>query len=145
MEESGLWIPLSKKSDWEIYKKISNWSGTLIEYLTESDWVSLNGMGFFHAKNNSKGLVRDHILSRKTGFNLGIFPELMRHPSNLQLISHSDNVKKAHSHQNEILYNELFDRVINYTRDWKEQDRCIFLINQYYEGNRWSRSLIVTT
>ena len=39
--------------------------------------------------------VRDHIFGRKNGFVLGVFPEIIRHPANCQIITHSDNIKKS--------------------------------------------------
>lgn len=74
-------------------------------------------LGFFNQKTNTKGFVRDHKFSRKSGFNDLIFPEILRHPCNCSLIIHGDNVRKHHSksiQSDSIQLSELFDNIYNY-------------------------------
>lgn len=142
MESLGYWIPLSEKTNWQVYQKEANWNGMLTDYFSETDWTIFGQRGMFHAKNNSDGLVRDHKLSRKTGFREGIFPELLRHPTNCQLIAHADNVSKAQTNKrdrDDISIFELINSIEMYGGQWKEQKLCIQRINEFKQGHRWSR------
>jgi hypothetical protein len=130
MEKNGQWIPLSEKDPYEIYYKESNWIGNMIECFSANEKDSLNEHGIFN-KNNTIGWVRDHIVPRMVGYEFKIPPVLLRHPANLQFISHADNVKKGFadrkltfSEKTEIL-NSLFNRIMQYTLEWVEQDDCV--------------------
>ena len=90
MEERGLYIPLKDKSNYEIYKVEANWIRKMWDLYDLTKIEIYNS----YLKNSSTGLVRDHIYSRLDGFKNSIFPEILRHPCNCQLITHSDNVKK---------------------------------------------------
>jgi hypothetical protein len=103
----------------------------------------LKKYGVFHNITNRTGVVRDHMLSRKTGFNLGIFPELLRHPANCQILTFQDNVKKKSSRYidaDHLTPEELFDRINTYQGQWDEQELCKSLINNYLNGKRYERS-----
>ena len=83
MELQGNWIPLNKKSDYEIYYKEANWICGMFDIIKDKEQLSLlNKFGVFNAFTNTKGVVRDHIYSRHSGFRDGVFPEIMRHPCN---------------------------------------------------------------
>lgn len=136
-EELGYWIKLEDKEDSEIYFKESNWIARMFD-LFASD--ILKEVGVFNCKTNKKGLVRDHILSRFHGFTHGVFPEILRHPANCQLITHSANVKKKSKRyvdRSDLTLEELFDRIYSYTGEWHEHDVAIERIEQYKNGNRW--------
>ena len=98
MTERGYWISEKDKSDWELYRFESHWKKPMIEFLTEDEIKILNSEGMYHNIKNKKGYVRDHMFSKKSGFDLKVFPELLRHPANLQLLSHSENSKKARTY-----------------------------------------------
>lgn len=59
----------------------------------------------YHRVENTKGCVRDHRLSIRDGFKLGVDPELMNHPANCRFLIHSDNARK--SGRSEISVDEL--------------------------------------
>lgn len=132
MESEGHWIPLSQKTRLEIYYKESNWIQRMWD-IVESELT--NDIGIFNAFTNRKGAVRDHILNRREGFELGVFPELLRHPANCQIVRHSDNVKKRS--KSGITLDELFTNILNYDNKWIEQELCITLIENYRKGQRW--------
>ena len=85
-EERGVWIPLNKKNDYRFYRDISNWVGQVISENT----IGVDNLktGKLYDKNNKdkNSYVRDHIFGRKNGFILGVFPEIIRHPANCQII-----------------------------------------------------------
>jgi len=91
-------------------------------------------------KRNSNSLVRDHMFGRYNGFKLGVFPEILRHPANCQIISHSENMKKSKSKNDTIITLEyLFERIINWGDEYFEQKKCIQLISEYNNGGRYCK------
>jgi len=144
MEELGIWIPLKLKSDWEMYKKESNWICRMFDII-DDDRDLLKTLGVFNAKTNKKGVVRDHRFSRKSGFNLGVFPLILRHPVNCEILTHSENVKKKlkkYIDGDSLTIEELFDKIKNYEGVWKEHELCLELIEQFNKGARHARSLL---
>lgn len=143
MEGLGYWIPLKDKNDFEIYFQNSDWVEKMFDLIKEEKQLELlKKNGIFHYKNNKNGVVRDHMLSRRSGFILGLFPELLRHPANCQIIPFIDNVKKRKSRYidgDSITIDELFEKIISYKDDWKEQNLCIKLISEYKLGKRYER------
>lgn len=143
-EELGYWVPLEDKTDYEIYFNEANWKERLYDMVEGDEKILLETLGVFHAKTNSKGVVRDHMLSRRTGFEEGIFPEIMRHPANCQIITHSDNVKKKKTRyvdKDVLTIVELFDRIKAYELEYNEQETCLQKILDYENGKRWERSI----
>lgn len=143
MEEIGKWIPLENKPDYEIYFKESDWIQPMVDDLYKECKDLIESNGFFNAYTNTKGVVRDHAFSRKSGFDLRVFPEILRHIENCQIILHSDNVKKNFSKNidsDSITLEKLFDKIENtqYT-NWEEQEVCLAKIKEYRNGKRWKR------
>jgi len=136
MESIGRWLPLDQKEDCEIYFKESNWISFMF------DIVSLElfkKYGVWHCKNNKIGLVRDHKYSRKSGFINKVFPEILRHPANCNLISHSENVRMAQMGMDDLItIEELFEAIQCYNGNWKEHEICLQLITDYLSGKRWT-------
>lgn len=60
------------------------------------------------SSTNKNGVVRDHIYGRKNGFHNKVFPEILRHPCNCQVITHGENVSKGHRNKN---LEELFRKI----------------------------------
>lgn len=140
-ESSGQWIPISQKSDWEIYTKTANWIERMFDIIAD-DKNLLQSLGVFNCATNRKGVVRDHVYSRKSGFLVGVFPELLRHPSNCQIITHSDNVakkSKRYVDANGKSLEQLFEDIQNYNGKWREQNLCLESIKKYLSGERWKR------
>jgi len=143
MESLGHWIPLNDKSDFEIYYKEADWIERMFDRITcKKQLRLLKKYGVFHNKKNTKGVVRDHMLSRRTGFNLSIFPQILRHPANCQILTSKDNIKKKSSRYvdaDHLTIEELFDRIESYSELWKEQKLCIQLISRYKSGQKYER------
>jgi hypothetical protein len=134
MEERGLWIPLDLKSDYAIYAKLSNW--------IDSMWPDIDGgveklrsIGIFHYKNNPNGVVRDHKVSRRDGLYHGVFPEIIRHPCNCQILTNSENTSKGS--KSSISIEELFFLIESYDKDWVEQSVALDKISEYRIGKRY--------
>ena len=80
----------------------------------------------------------------KNGFVLGVFPEIIRHPANCQIITHSDNIKKSlKNDDSDIQLVELFDRISNWGKVYFEQLLCVELIEQYNNGKRYDKQKYV--
>lgn len=142
-EEKGYWIPLDKKTDYEIYSKESNWIERMFDRATDEEIILLENNGVFNCRTNTFGCVRDHKYSRKSGFSNGVFPELLRHPCNCRIILHKENVSTSRNKNkidDIISLDILFDLVYSYNGVWKEQDVCLVLINNYKKGKRWIRT-----
>jgi hypothetical protein len=143
MEERGHWIPLEEKTDWELYTKEANWIKGMWNLIEDSRGL-LSELGVFHSTNNSKGVVRDHNYSRKSGFLNGVFPEILRHPMNCQILTHSENIKKKkakHIDDDHQSLTELFYKIEQYFGNWEEHDLCLLLIKEYKDGRRYERRL----
>lgn len=122
-EENGNWLPLEQVSDWEIYQRAANWK---------------------HIKTD-KILVRDHIYGRRAGYTNKVFPEILRHPCNLQYISRRENLKKVWKTKERDAgqtLDELFYKIEHFSGIWEEQQLCLELINRYKNGERWTKNSI---
>ena len=143
MEVGGRWISLDKKDDWEIYFKQADWAERMYDRCTQSENELLKQCGVFNAHTNTKGVVRDHIYSRRSGFENGVFPEILRHPSNCRIITHRQNLQKKFARYidgDDIPLLVLFDTIRVYSGSWFEQEKCLELIVRYESGERWKRN-----
>lgn len=139
MEELGRWIPLADKSPYDVYYKEANWQGSMIEYFDSTAKEKLVEFGIF-GKKNSKGWVRDHIVSRMLGYEFKLPIHILRHPANLQFISHSENISKGFADrrltlsEKECIINALLERIKNYQANWIEQEVCLTFIKNKNEN-----------
>ena len=134
-EELGQWIPLDQLDSFKKYEKESNWICNMNDYFNENELYLHNTFGSFNFKN-SKGYVRDHILSRYFGFLYSLNPILLRHPANMQYISHAENISKGFSDRKllpfeiELMIKYLILKIKNYKLQWIEQNECIKIIKE---------------
>jgi hypothetical protein len=139
-EEKGQIIARENKSDWEFYWIESNWLDKFSYWdINDNTHELLKQVGVFNPISNKSGLVRDHIVSRKCGFLNKIFPELLRHPSNCQLLTVSENSQKINKPELNENIDELFMNINAYTGNYPEHNQCMELIKEYKQGGRWSR------
>lgn len=131
--ELGYWVSDEDKDDYEIYVEHSEWVKPMWDL---ADKTLLETVGIFNSKTNRNGLVRDHMLSRKYGFDNGIFPEIIRHPANCQIITHSENSSKRE--KSCLTFVELCDIIEKYEDMWEEQELVLSLINKWRLGERFS-------
>ena len=99
------------------------------------DTTLLESNGIFNSFTNINGCVRDHRVSRFTGFKEGVFPEILRHPANCQLITHSHNSSKRE--KSSLSITALFEKIKQHNKSWIEQDFVIDLITRYETGERF--------
>lgn len=138
----GRKIPDEDKSDYKIYYEYSDWVDNMFDFVENGvELISLHGV--FNSYSNTGGVVRDYMLGRRFGFENKIFPEILRHPCNCQIIHNSENIRKAHSGKKNhkiidsiITIDELFNRIKNYNGNWSEHNIVIRLIEKYEKGER---------
>lgn len=144
LEEEGKLIPLNKKDDYKFYFILANWKERMYDYIKDKEQLRLlKKYGVLNVRTNSTGVVRDHIYSRRSGFENRVFPEILRHPFNCQLITHSQNVRKkvaAYKDKDEKTLEDIFFGIKNYRREWFEQNKCLELINKYENGERYHKT-----
>jgi hypothetical protein len=140
MEAAGAWVPLDLKNDYLLYKDLSNWKESMLSYEIKGKDL-LKSETFFHMMHNRKGIVRDHMYSRFSGFKNKVFPEIIRHPANCEIMTHSNNVKKRQ--KDSILLNELFDKIMLFNEPYHEQELCEELIIKYKAGNTYNKQLYI--
>lgn len=112
-------------SDWKIYWRLANWDRHF-RYTEMQNLLALK-------------MCRDHIVGRKQGFENAIFPEILKHPENCQLLSISDNSKKARRIPNSEATDALFTRILTYSGNYPKHHRAVELVNYYLAGGRWVR------
>ena len=129
----GYCISDDDKNDYEIYIEHSDWIKPMWDIANKT---LLETIGIFNSKTNRTGLVRDHMLSRKFGFDNGIFPEIIRHPANCQIITHSENSSKRE--KSCLTFIELCSKIELYDKVWEEHETVLQLINKWKNGERFS-------
>lgn len=137
-EELGYWVPLSEKSRFEIYFKEADWNRRMWDLVNTP---LLETLGIFNSRTNPKGVVRDHMFSRRSGFEQGVFPIILRHPANCQIITHKNNIQKKTSRyrdRDDITLDKLFHLIEKYESDWHEHSDALDAIKRYHVGERWS-------
>lgn len=143
MEEKGIWVKIEDKKDFEIYYSQANWKERMWDLVEDDNQIELlKRLKVFNSYNNIQGVVRDHRYGRKSGFENGIFPEILRHPCNCQIITHSANAAKRSNRyidRNDISIEDLFDQIEKYSANWVEQQLVLEKINDYKDGKRWKR------
>lgn len=142
-EEKGIWIPLKDKTDKQIYFKEAEWIDSMFNLVDEPIQLALlKEHRVFHATKNKYGVVRDHMYGRRNGFKNLVFPEILRHPCNCQIITRRSNVQKAlklDATDNTHSLEELFEKIKNYQKPWKEHALVLEKIKDYESGKRWER------
>lgn len=99
-------------SEYQKYKQDTSFKFSLNDYPDEFDFDLIREYGWYsptNKKNNLGGVSRDHILSVREGFELGIDPFLLAHPANCRLMIHTDNISK--NKKSDINFKELMNRI----------------------------------
>lgn len=134
MESAGWWIPRNEENAFHYYQKQSHWIYRMWDKVTLPD--NFDEVGIFNCRTNQKGYIRDHRVSKMSGFTAGLFPEILRHPANCDIITHSENARKR-SH-NSTSIEDLLRTIENYTGEWEEQQLCSDLISLYRQNITWN-------
>jgi hypothetical protein len=90
---------ISRRSSNEFlaYRSNCKFNFNVWDYPDEFNLNLIYKHGWYKAKNrgdNLNGVSRDHKISIRFGWENGIDPEIMKHPSNCELMSHPDNIGK---------------------------------------------------
>lgn len=99
-------------TEFKIYKAETNFKFNLSDYTDMFDFSLIEKYGWYspsNKKNNLGGVSRDHMLSVKEGFELGIEPKLLSHPANCKLMIHNENVSK--NKKSSISLEDLIQRI----------------------------------
>ena len=141
-ETSGKITRRENLDDWKFYWIEAGWlkDYSSMWYLAELGQEKLKEFGVFCPKTNINGCVRDHIVGRKFGFDHRIFPELLRHPRNCQILTNRENNLPEHRSNNLEDIDILFDNILSYDQHWPEQELCVGLIQKYRNGERWVKN-----
>lgn len=133
MEDRGHWTPLNQKDNYQFYFDLADWDKFAMKNLDESSKL------LFYS--DVKKFVRDHMFGRLAGFEYEVFPEILKHPVNCQIISRSDNLRKRRNceYDSVLTLNELFGMIEGYDKPYDNQDLCLFLIFCYRNGARYRR------
>jgi len=138
-EKNGYWIPLEEKSIYDLYFKEASWVKSMWNIIEDSREL-LKNLNVFHPRKNSKGVVRDHRYGRQSGCREGVFPIILRHPCNCEILTHSENVKKKKGRyvdHNSISLSELFELIRSFRGEWFEHEETLIAIQDYETGKRW--------
>ena len=111
-----------KYNYYQIYRPQCVFSFNLFDYPDEFDFNLIKEYGWYsptNKNNNLNGVSRDHMLSVKEGFELGIDPKLLAHPANCRLMIHSENNIK--NTKCSIAYDELLERIKNFENKYKNK------------------------
>lgn len=131
--ELNIWVSDSLKADIEIYRQHAHWKHGMWNIVSEGvDKIQTHGI--FSARSNIRGCVRDHRLSKTDGFLLGVYPEILRHPANCEILTHAENASKGR--RSSITLEELFYAIKTFQGQWPEQALVLSLIQQYQDGHR---------
>jgi hypothetical protein len=136
---TGRWTRPEEKSDLELYNELSFWCKRMWDIIDDTLLIE---HGVWHASKNPNGCVRDHIVSRKFGFDNKVYPEIIRHPANCQILLHKKNSSKGPN--SDLTLDELFAKIETYDKDWFEHGLVLSLIELYRNGNRWNRKEAVS-
>lgn len=109
----------------EIYRRYcldSRFDFNLMTYKEEFDFKLITENGWYSPSNSKKpnlnGVSRDHIFSVKKGFELGINPEIIKHPANCKLMIHSRNIGKGKNC--EITIEDLKNKIKKWDEKYKK-------------------------
>ena len=82
----------------------------------EKQKALLKEHGVFNTRSNKNtiGCVRDHLLSRRYGFDNSIASWIISHPANCEIVLHTENIRRAQTNDNLITLEELLERIENW-------------------------------
>lgn len=76
MVANGRWIDNKDRDPYKVYRKDCDWIERMFNLVEGKEQELLFSLKVFNSKTNTKGVIRDHKYSRKSGFNAKVFPEI---------------------------------------------------------------------
>lgn len=112
--DRGHWVKPEDQDPYRKYFKACEFThGFQTDNILEKNL--LNEHGVFNKVTNKKGCVRDHLLSRKYGFENNIDVKIISHPANCEIVLHAENVRRrASRNDNQITLDELLIKIEEY-------------------------------
>ena len=107
--------------EYKSYKIDTNFKFNLGDFPDEFDFKLVEKYGWYsptNKRNNLKGVSRDHMLSVRGGFEMGIDPKIISHPANCRLMIHNENISK--NKKSSITYEELLERIKTFEEKYKK-------------------------
>lgn len=113
-ELRGSYMKLEDKEPYQVYFDASSFKHGF-KTNSESQNQLLEEHGVYNRISNPTGCVRDHLLSRRYGFDNNIDPAIIAHPANCEIVLHVENVRRAwQTSDNQITLEELLERIENW-------------------------------
>lgn len=113
----GCWAHYTEKNKepFLLYRQRCNFDFNIADFIDKFDFTLVEQHGWYSPSNkgnNLNGVSKDHMLSVRTGFELGIDPEIIKHPANCKIMLHRQNQSKRE--KNSITIEELLERIRNW-------------------------------
>lgn len=114
---SKCWVGYTEKhkEPFLLYRQRSNFDFKIDDYRDKFDLTLVEQFGWYSPSNkgnNLDGVSKDHMLSVRDGYDLGIDPEIIKHPANCKIMLHKQNQSKKE--KSSITIDELLSRIKNW-------------------------------
>jgi hypothetical protein len=111
---SNCWVNYTErnKESFLLYRQRCNFNFKFEDYPDKFDLTLVEQCGWYSPSNkgnNLNGVSRDHMLSVREGFELGIDPDVIKHPANCRIIPHRQNQSKRE--KSSITIEDLLKRI----------------------------------
>ncbi len=118
--KNGRYLPIEERDPFAVYVNAAAFKHgfSFTKYTTDEEKELLSKYGVFNNRTNTKGCVRDHLLSRRYGFENNIPTWIISHPANCEIVLNSENTKRSNCKDrsdNLITLEELLYRIENYS------------------------------
>lgn len=115
--KSACWTKYTEKNKepFLLYRQRCNFHFNFNDYTNKFDSTLVEKYGWYspvNKGNNPNGVSKDHMVSVKTGYDLGIDPNIINHPANCQILLNKQNQSKGK--KNSITVEELLERIQNW-------------------------------
>lgn len=113
--EKGSSVPIEDREPYSVYVKAASFKhGFKTECEKQNALLKEYGVYNTRENKNTNGCVRDHLLSRRYGFDNNIPTWIISHPANCEIVLHSENIRRAFDDDNLISIEELLERIENW-------------------------------
>lgn len=114
---SRCWVNYTEKNKepYLLYRQRCNFTFKVEDFPNKFDLSLIEQHGWYSPSNkgnNINGVSRDHMLSVREGYELGIDPDIIKHPANCQIMIHRKNQSKRE--KSSISLDELMERIRNW-------------------------------
>jgi hypothetical protein len=111
---AGCWTNYTErnKEPFLLYRQQCNFDFKFENYIDKFDLTLVEQYGWYSPSNkgnNLNGVSKDHMFSVRQGFELGISPEIIKHPANCKIMLHRQNQSKRE--KSSITMEELLERI----------------------------------